>query len=321
MFEGPEKKLQVSVRGRSLRALSPGFWREVVGLAQASILSTIDNEHCTAHLLSESSLFIYDDRVIMITCGQTTLVESALHILEAIPDEDLELIIYERKSEYYPHLQPSTFRDDLARLESKVGGQHHRVGNHQGNFIELFVSDHSAASPAHGNDQTLELLMHGIRPSVAACFVQNAPATDSRAQLISQLQGILPNFRVDEYLFEPCGYSLNALHAGDYFTFHVTPEDAHSYVSFETNYPFADHEELDRLITEVVGFFAPSRLDILHFVPERSAKSWGSPAGLHHSPMPHFDDNTIVCSHALRLSTDYQLRAALFERRVDKAES
>ncbi len=312
-FEGPEKKLEIRVRGGGLRGLGDAFWRQVVDLAQASILSTIDNRYCTAHLLSESSLFIYDDRVIMITCGQTTLVESALHILEAIDDDDLARVVYERKSEYYPHLQLSTFRDDLARLEQKIGGRHHAVGSGQNNFMQIFVSDRSRSSVSKDRTkQSLELLMHGIDRGVAACFSAQGAGSQRGVDLQNRLHHMLPGFQVDEHFFEPCGYSLNALRDAKYFTFHVTPEDAHSYVSFETNYPFSSHEELDQLIREVVGLFAPSRLDILHLVPEQS--SWGDVALLHHSPGVDPKEHEVVYADLQSLNDGYQLRSALFQR-------
>lgn len=48
---------------------------------------------------------------------------------------------------------------------------------------------------------------------------------------------IYPNALVDDYVFDPCGYSLNGLAGKDYFTVHVTPEKEFSYASFETSIP------------------------------------------------------------------------------------
>jgi hypothetical protein len=47
---------------------------EICKAARCSILNSITNEHVDAYLLSESSLFVYPRKIIMKTCGTTTLL-------------------------------------------------------------------------------------------------------------------------------------------------------------------------------------------------------------------------------------------------------
>ena len=47
-----------------------------------------------------------------------------------------------------------------------------------------------------------------------------------------------------DVLFEPCGYSLNAMKGDTYYTMHVTPEEDFSYASFETNLDAKSYEAL-----------------------------------------------------------------------------
>ena len=50
----------------------------------------------------------------------------------------------------------------------------------------------------------------------------------------SGIAALLPGADIDEFMFEPCGYSMNGLHARDAFsTIHITPEEACSYASIE----------------------------------------------------------------------------------------
>jgi S-adenosylmethionine decarboxylase len=75
-FEGPEKTLEVIFKtaGKGLRALSRVQLDTLCKLAKCTILSTISSTHVDAYVLSESSLFVYDYRLIMKTCGTTTLL-------------------------------------------------------------------------------------------------------------------------------------------------------------------------------------------------------------------------------------------------------
>lgn len=49
------------------------------------------------------------------------------------------------------------------------------------------------------------------------------------------IQDLLPNSYIDDYVFEPCGYSMNGTEGKAFSTIHVTPEDGFSYASFEVN--------------------------------------------------------------------------------------
>ncbi|MEZ6189114.1 MAG: hypothetical protein R3F62_29460 [Planctomycetota bacterium] len=51
-----------------MRELGCPVWERVVEAARAQILSQISTSQCDAYLLSESSLFVYDDRFALITC-------------------------------------------------------------------------------------------------------------------------------------------------------------------------------------------------------------------------------------------------------------
>ncbi|KAJ1639657.1 S-adenosylmethionine decarboxylase [Pavlovales sp. CCMP2436] len=82
-FEGPEKKLDISfarVQGQGLRLVPQSVWVEVLKDAKCSILHRESNDRFDAYLLSESSLFIFPDRMVAKTCGQTTLLKLVPHL-------------------------------------------------------------------------------------------------------------------------------------------------------------------------------------------------------------------------------------------------
>jgi S-adenosylmethionine decarboxylase len=269
-FEGPEKKLEMVVtpEHRSLRSLGDEVWRRVVELAGAQVLSSLRNEECDAYLLSESSLFVYDDWFVMITCGQTTLIDACEELLRTVPPDAVAFLVYERKNEHYPEHQPTSFYDDARRLQAMLPGRAVRFGDEHGHYVQMFHTTRPFVPEA--TDPTLEILMHSIDRRVAERFIGANAEDASRLARELGLDAILPGFATSEHVFKPAGYSLNALKGAEYYTVHITPEDAGSYVSFETNYDF--RAELDGLVTAVVDRFQPRAFDVLIFMPDAEAK-------------------------------------------------
>ena len=63
-FEGPEKKLEVILFSPqfNIRNNNDGRWDKIVKASQADIISKKSTEHLDAYILSESSLFVWNDR-------------------------------------------------------------------------------------------------------------------------------------------------------------------------------------------------------------------------------------------------------------------
>ena len=68
---------------RGLRAYGLDHWSAVVAKLKGSILKNHSLKEFDAYLISESSLFVYSDRVILLTCGTTTLLKALPAILES----------------------------------------------------------------------------------------------------------------------------------------------------------------------------------------------------------------------------------------------
>jgi len=276
-FEGPEKKLELVVtpEAGSLRALGEQVWHRVVEAAGAQVLSILRGEQCDAYLLSESSLFVYDDWLAMITCGQTTLVDAFEEVLRHVPIENIAFLVYERKSEHYPQHQPTTFYEDARRLQTLIPGRAVRFGEEHGHFVQMFHS--TRPYQAESSDPTLEILMHAIDREVAQRFdrevaqrFMGGPSECGAMAAALGVDSILPGFTTSEHVFEPAGYSLNAVKGAEYYTIHVTPEAAGSYVSFETNHDFRGR--LTELVAAIVERFQPQAFDVLTFLPDDEAR-------------------------------------------------
>lgn len=60
-------------------------------------------------------------------------------------------------------------------------------------------------------DQTIEILMTELDPAVMALFTKRACADAKTATQRSGIDKLLPGMVIDDYLFEPCGYSMNGV--------------------------------------------------------------------------------------------------------------
>ena len=93
-FEGPEKKLEVILFSPQfgIRNNDDGRWDNIVQASQADIISKKSTEHLDAYILSESSLFVWNDRILIITCGKTTLIAAIPKILEVVDRKEIALV-------------------------------------------------------------------------------------------------------------------------------------------------------------------------------------------------------------------------------------
>jgi len=264
-FEGTEKKVELVIDPElpSLRQRGESFWRDIVVRARAEVLSCVSGSRCDAYLLSESSLFVFDHKMIMITCGRTTLPEAVLALLETVPPERVRLMIYERKNEIYPHRQPTCFFDDVRRLREPLPGTAWQLGHEDEHHLYLYHLDRCYEDDP--DDATVEVLMYGLDDEVRTHF-RTGDAKDTEAvRRRTGLDRVLPGFQVDDHLFQPGGYSLNAIRDDVYYTIHVTPEDVSSYASFETNQRFDSRDALAATVRQVLDAFRPRSWDLVVF--------------------------------------------------------
>jgi S-adenosylmethionine decarboxylase len=68
--------------------------------------------------------------------------------------------------------------------------------------------------PQHGErepDQTLEILMTHLDPEVMSIFTRDICSSAAEATQKSGIDRLIPNMLIDDFLFEPCGYSMNGV--------------------------------------------------------------------------------------------------------------
>ena len=297
-FEGPEKILEVNFTplastSGSARSIGRGAWDTMLNAAGCLILKHVSNGHIDAYVLSESSLFVYDWKVVIKTCGTTTL----LRLLPLLAREaasmglTIEWVGYSRKNFMYPSLQATphrSFVDEITYLSQYFDGEGHILGPITSDHWLLYVSDNCDRPSSESTDRTLNIIMYDLDPAVSRLFYANGGEGESVASVnekgekiaarpwtgedVTRATGIgalLPGSTIHEHLFEPCGYSMNGLLDKAYWTIHVTPESHCSYASFETNIKI---ESYDSIVTDVLNIFRPARFTMTWFADEQGMR-------------------------------------------------
>jgi len=281
-FEGPEKRLEVTFthsikKPNGLRSIRADEWQVMLDYAKCSIISSTSNDFIDSYVLSESSLFVYPSKIILKTCGTTTLLNclDKLESLAASVGAEILSVVFSRKNFNFPERQlfpHHNFESEVSQLEKKflghgyILGPVHSGGDHHFVYFSptQFESGANNLAPSKSSS-TLEILMSELSPEAMENFFRNERFIDAKTTTINVgLAHILPRMTTDEVMFTPCGYSVNGISDADgsYFTVHVTPESHCSFVSFETN---ADLCCLKRqqLIAEVVQIFRPGRFSVV----------------------------------------------------------
>lgn len=299
VFEGPEKKLEVFFTAPAaeagFRAFGETIWSDVLTAARCTILHCQRGQTFDAYLLSESSLFVYPSRLILKTCGATTLLLVLPRILELAADvgSRLEHVHYSHFRYKFPTLQvyPHTSFDVEKRcltslLDGHIGAVRAKIigcvdaSKHDGGHcwyalctepstgIAMDLATCSLALPSAPPaevDNLFEVAMEGLSAKVCSIFFESAHrgvTGKALARSMTDLSGIrklLTGVEIDDWAFSPCGYSMNGSRGPFYYTIHITPELDFSYASFETNDP--TFRAASR-VRDVVSTFQPAVLTI-----------------------------------------------------------
>ncbi|KAI5780804.1 S-adenosylmethionine decarboxylase [Geopyxis carbonaria] len=165
-FEGPEKLLEVwftpspellpaSAQPDGLKSVPEERWKEMLDIVRCKVLSTVRNEHVDAYLLSESSMFVFPHKLILKTCGTTTLLVGLPELLRiaaveagfttngqavAVPYR----VFYSRKSFMFPDKQMhphKSWKDEVEYLDEWFNnGSAYMIGKLNGEHWYLYLT-------------------------------------------------------------------------------------------------------------------------------------------------------------------------------------
>ncbi|ERN07117.1 hypothetical protein AMTRI_Chr12g273700 [Amborella trichopoda] len=295
-FEGFEKRLEIifseppvfaDPKGLGLRALSRAQIDEILDSARCTIVDSLSNEFLDSYVLSESSFFVYPDKVILKTCGTTKLLLSIPLIVKHAGSLSLTPIFvkYSRGSFIFPGVQPAphrSFSEEISMLDGHFSpllkSEAYVIGDPSKPARNWHVY---VASAPHIPPQvcTLEMCMTGLDHKQASVFYKSDINSASSMTRDSGIKDILPSFKINDFMFDPCGYSMNAIDEKVVSTIHVTPEDGFSYASFEAVGLDPNRVRLNELVSRVFACFGPTEFTIAVHCGGSSMGSWAELTG------------------------------------------
>ena len=139
------------------------IWKDMLDLVNCKVLSIVESEHVDAYLLSESSMFVFPHKLILKTCGTTTLLCGLPRILEiagqlaGFPHTTTNRItgsgtaaspyrvFYSRKNFLFPDRQRGphrSWRDEVKSLDRLfLGGSAYMIGKMNGEHWYLYLTE------------------------------------------------------------------------------------------------------------------------------------------------------------------------------------
>jgi S-adenosylmethionine decarboxylase len=264
--------------GAGLRALSRPQLDSFLALAECCVVAETHSDAFDAYVLSESSLFVYDTKLMIKTCGTTALLAALPRMLAlaasvgAVPAR----CRYSRACFKYPKRQPAPHRswdEECAYLDVHFAaprrGSARVLGTPgKGLLWHVYCADAPGAPEAPapaGQTLTLEVCMTQLDAPAARAFMFGDEQPLPPALRVTDATGIramFPAAVIDDFVFAPCGYSMNALQGPGLATIHVTPEARCSYASVEISGHAPGAHSPAALLRAAVGTFQPARISV-----------------------------------------------------------
>eukprot|EP00466_Bigelowiella_natans_P018327 jgi/Bigna1/78122/fgenesh1_pg.52_\ len=210
-------------------------------------------------------MFVYPRQLVLKTCGTTTILMAVPEILKIAASVGLHVddVFYNRQNFFFPdkQLHPHrSFQDEVKALDNYFrNGSAYIVGKINGNHWNFYNAEkkQNISEINKEEDVTFEILMTGLDSELMVPFYHDGKTTSAaKSTQKSGISELFPGAKVDDYVFEPYGYSMNGLLGSGYFTIHVTPQENCSFASFETNIILKDYTAL---AAKVLDCFRPKR--------------------------------------------------------------
>ena len=197
----------------------------MLDLVNCKVLSVVESEHADAYLLSESSMFVFPHKLILKTCGTTTLLSGLPKILEIaalvakfphrVANQDLGTgtaavpyrVFYSRKNFLFPDRQVGphrSWRDEVKSLDKLfLGGSAYMIGKMNGEHWYLYLTEPNTiltppATPKRQETETKLLDLPEAKAAFTTCDDDEDDEDETLEILMTDLdQGKAKQFYLD----------------------------------------------------------------------------------------------------------------------------
>lgn len=155
---------------QGLKKVPSEIWKDMLDLVNCQVLSVVSSEDVDAYLLSESSMFVWPHKLILKTCGTTTLLSGLPRILEiatlfaGFPRASASAscgiavatapyrVFYSRKNFLFPDRQRGphrSWRDEVRTMDKLFqNGSAYMIGKMNGEHWYLYLTEpHTLLTP------------------------------------------------------------------------------------------------------------------------------------------------------------------------------
>ena len=161
-FAPSSDELPAGTKKHGLKAVSGEVWKDMLDLVNCKVLSVVESDHVDAYLLSESSMFVFPHKLILKTCGTTTLllglrrmlriaaVDAGFPIHNVSSVDEIKAaatpyrVFYSRKNFLFPDRQQGPHRSwkhEVKFLDDMfTGGSAYMVGKMNGDHWYLYLT-------------------------------------------------------------------------------------------------------------------------------------------------------------------------------------
>ena len=262
-FENTEKKIEITFKqgSKSLKILPKAFWDTLAAKAKVRILSSVNSPLCDSYLLSESSLFVFPQKMLLMTSGQQSLLPVVEHILSTFKVDDFDSFFYEVKGASFE----TSFMKEALCLSQFIPGTLINLGEKNSHQVSVFYME-KPANFLKNSEATFEILMHNLDSRFQEIFSLDKASARKAISENHSFKSFFESFDVQDFSFQPFGYSLNAIKGDKYFTLHVSPHERASFASLETNFT---EFGADKLLEASFSLFKPQALQLLAYSPHK----------------------------------------------------
>jgi S-adenosylmethionine decarboxylase len=181
---------------------------------------------------------------------------------------EIEYALFTRRNFKYPQKQPTPHscwdEEKQTLLKHFKNGADTIIGDLNGDHFFVFMEDNRPSTEEVDKYSTVEVAMNDLSLESMNNFYKNEKfVCESQTLSESGITSIIPQeATIDSLMFNPFGFSLNALCNQSYYTMHITPQKECSYVSYETNRETTDFDYLN-IIRRVTETFTPEKYTVI----------------------------------------------------------